>query len=51
VIQDSVSVAADIESEKMLSRVTYLSVISNTTPMLGLIGTVQGMIFAFGRSQ
>lgn len=47
VIQDSVSVAADIESEKLLSRVTYLSVISNTTPMLGLIGTVQGMIYAF----
>ena len=47
VIQDAVSVAADIESEKLLSRVTYLSVISNTTPMLGLIGTVQGMIFAF----
>jgi len=47
VIQDSVAVAADIEGEKMLSRVTYLSVISNTTPMLGLIGTVQGMIFAF----
>lgn len=48
VIQDSVSVAADIESEKMMSKVTYLSVISNATPMLGLIGTVQGMIFAFG---
>lgn len=47
VIQDSVGVAADIESEKLLSRVTYLSVISNTTPMLGLIGTVQGMIMAF----
>jgi biopolymer transport protein ExbB/TolQ len=31
----------------MLGRVSYLSVISNTTPMLGLIGTVQGMIFAF----
>jgi len=47
VVQDAVGVAADLESEKMLSRVTYLSVISNTTPMLGLIGTVQGMIFAF----
>ena len=46
-IQDAVSVAADIESEKLLERVTYLSVISNTTPMLGLIGTVQGMIYAF----
>ncbi|TAN37035.1 MAG: MotA/TolQ/ExbB proton channel family protein [Verrucomicrobia bacterium] len=47
VIQDSVSIAADLEAEKMLQRVTYLSVISNTTPMLGLIGTVQGMIYAF----
>ncbi len=47
VVQDAVGVAADMESEKLLSRVTYLSVISNTTPMLGLIGTVQGMIMAF----
>ncbi|MEI6970885.1 MAG: MotA/TolQ/ExbB proton channel family protein [bacterium] len=47
VIQDAIGVAADLETEKVLSRVTYLSVISNTTPMLGLIGTVQGMIFAF----
>jgi biopolymer transport protein ExbB len=47
VVQDAVSVAADTEGEKLLSRVTYLSVISNTTPMLGLIGTVQGMIYAF----
>jgi len=47
VIQDAVSVAADLETERLLSRVAYLSVISNTTPMLGLIGTVQGMIMAF----
>jgi biopolymer transport protein ExbB len=47
VVQDAIGVAADLESEKLLSRVTYLSVISNTTPMLGLIGTVQGMIMAF----
>lgn len=47
VVQDAVSVAADIEGERMLQRVTYLSVISNTSPMLGLIGTVQGMIMAF----
>jgi biopolymer transport protein ExbB len=47
VIQDSVGIAADLESEKLLQRVTYLSVISNATPMLGLIGTVQGMIYAF----
>ena len=47
VVQDAVTIAADKEAEKMLQRVTYLSVISNTSPMLGLIGTVQGMIFAF----
>ena len=47
VVQDAVGVAADIESETLLARVSYLSVISNTTPMLGLIGTVQGMIYAF----
>lgn len=47
VIQDSISVAADLESEKLLQRITYLSLVSNTTPMLGLIGTVQGMIYAF----
>jgi len=47
VVQDAIGVAADLESEKLLGRVTYLSVISNTTPMLGLIGTVQGMIMAF----
>jgi biopolymer transport protein ExbB len=47
VVQDMIGVAADTESERMLQRVTYLSVVSNTTPMLGLIGTVQGMIYAF----
>ncbi len=47
VVQDAVGVAADMEGEMLMERVTYLSVISNTTPMLGLIGTVQGMIYAF----
>ena len=47
VVQDAVGVAADMEGEMLMQRVTYLSVISNTTPMLGLIGTVQGMIMAF----
>jgi biopolymer transport protein ExbB len=47
VIQDMISVAADMENERILQKVTYLSVISNATPMLGLIGTVQGMIYAF----
>ncbi len=46
-IQDSVGVAADMESEQLLQRVTYLNVVGNLAPMLGLLGTVQGMIFAF----
>lgn len=46
-IQEAVSIAADLESEKLLQRVTYLNVVANLSPMLGLLGTVQGMIFAF----
>lgn len=46
-IQDSVGVAADVESEHLLQRVNYLNVVGNLSPMLGLLGTVQGMIFAF----
>lgn len=47
VIQDAVGVAADLEGEKLLQRVTYLNVVGNLAPMLGLLGTVQGMIYAF----
>ncbi len=46
-IQDAVGVAADMESERLLQRVTYLNVVGNLSPMLGLLGTVQGMILAF----
>lgn len=47
VIQDVVGVAADMESEKLMQRVAYLNVCGNLAPMLGLLGTVQGMIYAF----
>lgn len=47
VIQDVVGVAADIENEKLMQRVAYLNVCANIAPMLGLLGTVQGMIYAF----
>jgi biopolymer transport protein ExbB len=47
VIQDVVRVAADIEGEKLMQRVAYLNVCANLAPMLGLLGTVQGMIYAF----
>ncbi|MCO5068300.1 MAG: MotA/TolQ/ExbB proton channel family protein [Kiritimatiellae bacterium] len=46
-VQEAIGVAADLESEKVLQRVTYLNVVANLAPMLGLLGTVQGMIAAF----
>ena len=45
--QEAVGIAADMESEKLLQRVNYLNVVGNLSPMLGLLGTVQGMILAF----
>lgn len=46
-VQEAVGAAADLESEKLLQRITYLNVVANLAPMLGLLGTVQGMIAAF----
>ncbi|VGO21785.1 MotA/TolQ/ExbB proton channel family protein [Pontiella sulfatireligans] len=46
--QEAIGISADMESEKMLQRVNYLNVVGNLAPMLGLLGTVQGMILAFG---
>ena len=45
--EDAVSIAAELESEKLMQRVNYLNVVGNLAPMLGLLGTVQGMIMAF----
>lgn len=47
VIQESISTAADLETEKIMQTLTWISVMSNIAPMLGLLGTVQGMIMAF----
>jgi len=47
VIQEQVGVAADLESEKLMQRVSYLAMCGSIAPMLGLLGTVQGMIMAF----
>jgi biopolymer transport protein ExbB len=46
-VQDAVTVTGDLESEKVMQRVNYLNVVGNIAPMLGLLGTVVGMIFAF----
>jgi biopolymer transport protein ExbB len=48
VIQDSINAAADLETERIMQRLTWISVCSNLSPMLGLLGTVQGMIMCFG---
>ena len=44
VIQESVNGAADLETERLMQRLTWISVCSNLGPSLGLLGTVQGMI-------
>ena len=45
--EDAIGITADLESELLLQRVNYLNVVGNLAPMLGLLGTVQGMIMAF----
>ena len=47
VIQASVNGAADLETERLMQRLTWISVCSNLGPSLGLLGTVQGMILTF----
>ncbi len=47
IIQEAIGTAADIETERMMQRLTWISVCANVAPMLGLLGTVQGMIMAF----
>ncbi len=41
--------AVEEQASKLLRRVEYLSVIGNVSPMIGLLGTVVGMIQAFNR--
>lgn len=49
VIDEAINSAADVEVEKIMQRVTWISVVGNLAPMLGLLGTVQGMIDAFAK--
>jgi len=46
-IQDRVALSVEMEGEKLMQRINYLNVVGNLAPMLGLLGTVQGMILAF----
>jgi biopolymer transport protein ExbB len=47
VIQEAVDAAADLETERIMQRLTWISVCANLAPSLGLLGTVQGMILTF----
>ncbi len=47
VIQEAIAISADFESEQMMQRIQYLTLVAAISPMLGLLGTVQGMIYAF----
>jgi len=47
VIEEAVGTAADLETERMMQHLNWISVCANLAPMLGLLGTVQGMIMAF----
>jgi biopolymer transport protein ExbB len=49
VIMDSIATAAEIESEKLMQRVNYLNLCGSIAPMLGLMGTVTGMVDAFAK--
>ena len=44
---DTMAEISDTEATKMQQKVSYLSLIANIAPMLGLLGTVFGMIVTF----
>lgn len=46
-VEKAMEDAADAEASRLLRRIDYLAVIGNLAPMVGLLGTVVGMIFAF----
>ena len=48
VISSAVDAAADLEIERIMQHLAWISVCANIAPQLGLLGTVQGMIMAFG---
>ena len=46
-VEKSVEDALAEQAARLMRRIEYLSVIGNIAPMVGLLGTVTGMIFAF----
>jgi biopolymer transport protein ExbB len=48
-MERSVEEASDNETTRMLRPIEYLNVMGNVSPMMGLFGTVYGMIVAFNK--
>jgi len=46
---EGMEVAGEEETVRLNGKVSYLSLIGSTSPMLGLLGTVTGMIMAFNK--
>lgn len=47
-MRDAAMAAATNETSKLNQKISYLSLLANMGPMLGLFGTVYGMVSAFG---
>ena len=47
VVQQAVSSRSDLENEKLMQKVNLLNICGQIAPMLGLMGTVVGMVLAF----
>lgn len=48
-MRDAAMNAAAIETAKLNQKISYLNLLANIGPMLGLFGTVYGMVSAFGQ--
>jgi len=46
-LEDALSKATEREADKLYSHVRWLNLSATVTPLMGLLGTVQGMIMAF----
>ena len=47
VVQESIATATELETEKLMQQVNYLNICGQIALMLGLMGTVTGMVSAF----
>lgn len=48
-VEKATEEALEQQSARLMRRIDYLAVIGNIAPMIGLLGTVTGMVLAFGQ--